>query len=164
MKSELEGLNRTIKEFLHNDGYKNIPSMDPWGGLRQLETNKVLGSNPVHIKKEHLKCLVERVKITLSKLSPKRRRDRLGVQSGPSMGSGGDGGIDGGGRGGVCGGPARGGGGGGGRGSPLTLLQDGTASEEAAEATTVTAVAAADSEAAAVEAGEGQWEAEWPNS
>jgi hypothetical protein len=47
-------------------------------------------------------------------------------------------------------------------GFPPALLHEGTASEEVAEATTDTAVVAADSVAAAVEAGEGQGEAEWP--
>jgi hypothetical protein len=36
MKIELDSINRTVKEFLHNDGYKNIRSIDPWIGLRQL--------------------------------------------------------------------------------------------------------------------------------
>jgi hypothetical protein len=80
MKKELEVLNRTIKEFLHGDGYSNIRSMDPWVGLHHLESSQIWGNDPVHVKKEHLACVVEGVKITLSKISPKRRRES---QSGP---------------------------------------------------------------------------------
>jgi hypothetical protein len=83
MKKELEVLNRTIKEFLHGDGYNNICSMDPWVGLRHLETSQIWqiwGNDPVHFKREHLACVVEGVKITLSKILPKRRRES---QSGP---------------------------------------------------------------------------------
>jgi hypothetical protein len=80
MKKELEILNRTIKEFLHGDGYNNIRSMDPWVGLRHLETNQIWGTDPVHIKRDHLACLAEGVKITLSKISLKRWRES---QSGP---------------------------------------------------------------------------------
>jgi hypothetical protein len=80
MKKELEVLNRTIKEFLHGDGYTNIRSMDPWVGLRHLETNQIWGNDPVHVNREHLACVVEGVKITLSKISSKRRRES---QSGP---------------------------------------------------------------------------------
>jgi hypothetical protein len=75
MKKELEVVNRTIKEFLHGDGYNNIRAMDPWVGLRHLETSQIWGNDPVHVRKENLPCLVEGVKITLSKISPKRRRD-----------------------------------------------------------------------------------------
>jgi hypothetical protein len=75
MKKELEVVNRTIKEFLHGDGYSNIRAMDPWVGLRHLETSQVWGNDPVHVKRENLACLVEGVKITLSKISPKRRRE-----------------------------------------------------------------------------------------
>jgi hypothetical protein len=78
MKKELEVINRTIKEFLH--GYSNIRAMDPWVGLRHLETNQIWGNDPVHVKRDHLACVVEGVKITLSKILPKRRRES---QSGP---------------------------------------------------------------------------------
>jgi hypothetical protein len=83
MKSELDGINRTIKEFLHNLGYNNIRAMDPWVGLGQLDVKQIWGTDPVHIKREHLAKLVEGVKITLSKLAPKRRRDSTEANLGP---------------------------------------------------------------------------------
>jgi hypothetical protein len=54
MRSELDGTNRTIKEFLHNDGYSNIHALDPWVCLRQLDVTQIWGADPVHIKKDHL--------------------------------------------------------------------------------------------------------------
>jgi hypothetical protein len=83
MKSKLNRLNRTIKEFLHNDGYKNIGSMDPWVSLRQLEVSQIWGIDPVHIKKEHVANLVEGVKIMLSKLAPKLQQDSKEANFGP---------------------------------------------------------------------------------
>jgi hypothetical protein len=78
MKSDLEAVNRTVKEFLRNDGYQNIRAMDPWVGLRQYTSVQLWGEDPVHIREEMFKQLVEGVKITLSKLSPKRKRDSTG--------------------------------------------------------------------------------------
>jgi hypothetical protein len=46
MKSELEAFNRTNKEFLHNDGYKNIRSMYPWVGLPLTDLTDTLTRIP----------------------------------------------------------------------------------------------------------------------
>jgi hypothetical protein len=187
MKSELDGLNRTITEFLHNDGYKNIRSMDPWVGLRQLEVSQIWGNDSVHIRREHVAGLVEGVKITLSKLAPKRRHDSKEANFGPPSkrgkmsvvgqgggsrapaGGSGDGensGSSGGRNGGGGGGPLQGGGGDRGRGPQPTLLQEeAVARVEIREATAASAVVAADSAAAAADmAGEGEGMAEWPKT
>jgi hypothetical protein len=108
MKSDLEAVNRTVKEFLRNDGYQNIRAMDPWVGLRQYSSDQLWGEDPVHIKDEMFKELVEGVKITLSKLSPKRKRDSVGglpASKKTRVSGGGDGGsgVHGGGGGGSSG-------------------------------------------------------------
>jgi hypothetical protein len=72
MKRDLAALNRTIKEFLHHDGYDNIRAMDPWIGLKHLEPDQIWGSDPVHVKLEHLGNLVRGIQISLEKLSPKK--------------------------------------------------------------------------------------------
>jgi hypothetical protein len=75
MKRDLAALNRTIKEFLHHDGYENIRAMDPWNGLKNLGPDQIWGTDPVHVKTEHLGNLVRGVQISLEKLTPKKRRD-----------------------------------------------------------------------------------------
>jgi hypothetical protein len=75
MKRDLAALNRTVKDFLHNDGYENIRAMDPWVGLRQLEPPQLWGADPVHIKPEHMVHLVRGVQIALERVSAKKRRD-----------------------------------------------------------------------------------------
>jgi 5-keto 4-deoxyuronate isomerase len=52
MKRDLAALNRTIKEFLHHDGYENIRAMDPWNGLKNLEPDQIWGTDSVHVKAE----------------------------------------------------------------------------------------------------------------
>jgi hypothetical protein len=88
--------------------------MDPWVGLRQYESGELWDKDPVHIIQDRYKALAEGVKITISKLSPKRRRDSIG-NPGPDSKRGrmeGRGGRGGG------GGNGRGGGGVGGGGDP----------------------------------------------
>jgi hypothetical protein len=75
MKRDLAGLNRTIKEFLHHDGYENIRAMDPWNGLKNLGLDQIWGEDPMRVKTEHLGNLVRGVQILLEKLSPKKRRN-----------------------------------------------------------------------------------------
>jgi hypothetical protein len=111
MRGDLADLNRTVKEFLRNDGYSNIRAMDPWVGLRQYEKRELWGKDPVHILQDKYRALVEGVKITISKLSPKRRRDSIG-NPGPDSKRGRTEGR--GGRGGGGGGQGWGGGGSGG--------------------------------------------------
>jgi hypothetical protein len=83
MRAELETVNKTIKDFLHNDGYTNIRALDPWVCVRQLDVSQIWGTDPVHIRKEHVTNLIEGVKIALSKLAPKRRRDSAETTPGP---------------------------------------------------------------------------------
>jgi hypothetical protein len=83
MRGELETVNKTIKDFLHNDGYNNIRALDPWVCVKQLDVSQIWGADPVHIRKEHVANLIDGVKITLSKLAPKRRRDSADSTPGP---------------------------------------------------------------------------------
>jgi hypothetical protein len=94
--------------------------MDPWVGLRHLQPGAIWGEDPVHVKPEHFKKMAEGVKLTLGKISPKRRRESFSgnVQKRGRLGGGGGGprGFFGGGRGGGGyrgGGSSMGGGGGG---------------------------------------------------
>jgi hypothetical protein len=75
MQRDLATVNRIVKEQLHNDGYANIRSLDPWVALRDVGTDALWGADPVHIKREHLPKLVEGVKIALAKIVPKRKND-----------------------------------------------------------------------------------------
>jgi hypothetical protein len=75
MKRDLAALNRTVKEFLHHDGYDNIRAMDLWVGLKNLEPDQLWGPDPVHIQRNHMEQLVRGVNITLEKVSPKKRRE-----------------------------------------------------------------------------------------
>jgi hypothetical protein len=77
MKRDLAALNRTIKEFPNHDGYENIRAMDPWVGLKHLEPDQLWGPDPVHIRRVHMEQLVKGVKISLEKVSPRKRRDSL---------------------------------------------------------------------------------------
>jgi hypothetical protein len=101
MIKDLATVNRAIKEFLHADGYENIRSIDPWIGLRDISTESLWGTDPVHIKHEHFPKIVEGVKIALTLISQKRKnedpsggaskRRRVGSNSGGSGGGGGGG-------------------------------------------------------------------------
>jgi uncharacterized membrane protein YgcG len=77
MKQDLAALNKEIKDFLFNDNYQNVRAMDPWVGLKNMGPDMVWGEDPVHIKKELMKHLVEGVQITLAKITPKRRQDSV---------------------------------------------------------------------------------------
>jgi hypothetical protein len=134
MLADLATVQRTLKEFLHNEGYVNIRAMDPWVCLKKLKKEEIWGDDAVHIRNEMYKLLVDGVKFTISKMSPKRKRDSLGGDSdskrrkpdgthskwgsGGGNAGGGGGNLGGGGRGsGAGGGSGRGGRGGhGGRG------------------------------------------------
>jgi hypothetical protein len=98
MKQDLAVLNKEIKDFLFNDDYQNVRAMDPWVGLKNLGPDMVWGEDPVHIKRELMKHLVEGVQITLDKITPKRRRDSV-ESSGSKRARGGGRGGGGGGRG-----------------------------------------------------------------
>jgi uncharacterized membrane protein YgcG len=76
MKKDLVALNRTVKEFLHHDGYENIRAMDPWVGLKNLEPDQLWGTDPIHIRRSQMEHLVRGVKISLEKLAPKKRREQ----------------------------------------------------------------------------------------
>jgi hypothetical protein len=93
MKEDLARTVRVLKEFMHNDDYQNIRVMDPWVGLRHLQPGIIWGEDPVHVKPEHFKKMVEGVKLTLGKISPKRRRDSFSgnVQKRGRLGGGGEG-------------------------------------------------------------------------
>jgi hypothetical protein len=75
MKKDLATCNRVIKEQLHKDGYDNIRCLDPWVALRDVGIEELWGSDPVHIKREHVPKLVESVKIALAKIVPKRKNE-----------------------------------------------------------------------------------------
>jgi uncharacterized membrane protein YgcG len=77
MKQDLAALNKEIKEFLFNDDYQYMRVMDPWVGLKNMSPDTVWGADPVHIRQDHMKHLVEGVQITLAKITPKRRRDSV---------------------------------------------------------------------------------------
>jgi hypothetical protein len=121
MLADLATVQRTLKEFLHNNGYVNIRTMDP---LVCLKKEEIWWDDAVHIRHEMYKLLVDGVKFTISKMSPKRKRDSLsgdpdskrrkpdGAHS--KWGSGGSGNAGGGG--GNLGGGGRGSGAGGGSG------------------------------------------------
>jgi hypothetical protein len=76
MKKDLAALNRTVKEFLHHDGYDNIRAMDPWVGLKNLEPDQLWGTDPIHIRRNQMEHLVRGINISLEKLAPKKRREQ----------------------------------------------------------------------------------------
>jgi hypothetical protein len=78
IKRDLAALNKSIKDFLFNKDFPTIRAMDHWVGLKNKEEDDIWGSDPVHIKQEHYKILVGGVKITLDKITPKRRRESAG--------------------------------------------------------------------------------------
>jgi hypothetical protein len=79
MLKDLATCNRLIKEQLHKDGYDNVRCLDPWVALRDIGTESLWGPDPVHIKREHVPKLVEAVKITLTKIMPKRKNEDQGA-------------------------------------------------------------------------------------
>jgi hypothetical protein len=79
MQRDLATCNRIVKEQLHKDGYANIRCLDPWMALRDVGIDALWGSDPVHIKREHMPKLLEGVKITVAKIMPKRKNDDQSV-------------------------------------------------------------------------------------
>jgi uncharacterized membrane protein YgcG len=102
MKQDLAAVNKEIKDFLYNDDYQHVRAMDPWIGLRHLSPESIWGADPVHMREEHLRYVVEGVQITLAKITPKKRRGSAAnsgskrARSFPGRGGGGSRGVGGG--------------------------------------------------------------------
>jgi hypothetical protein len=54
---------------------RHVRVMNPWVGLRGTSPSNIWGEDPVYIRKEMMPRLAEGVKITLNKISLKRRSD-----------------------------------------------------------------------------------------
>jgi hypothetical protein len=75
MVKELEEVHKHIRDFLFVEGLRHVRVMNPWVGLRGSSPANIWGEDPVLIKTAMLPKLVEGVKLTLSKITLKRRSD-----------------------------------------------------------------------------------------
>jgi hypothetical protein len=73
--SNLEEVHKCIRDFLFVEGLRHARVMNLWVGLRGSSPSNIWGKDPVYIKKEMMPRLAEGVKITLNKISLKRRSD-----------------------------------------------------------------------------------------
>jgi uncharacterized membrane protein YgcG len=71
--ASLEDVHRSTRDFLFMEGMRHARVMNPWVGLRSTSPSNIWGEDPVYIKKEVMTLLAEGVKITLNKISLKRR-------------------------------------------------------------------------------------------
>jgi hypothetical protein len=71
MLASLEEVHRSTRDFM--EGMRHARVMNPWVGLRSTSPSNIWGEDPVYIKKEVMPRLAEGVKITLNKISLKRR-------------------------------------------------------------------------------------------
>jgi uncharacterized membrane protein YgcG len=69
----LEEVHRCTRDYLFTEGMRHARVMNPWVGLRSTSPSNIWGEDPVYIKKELMPRLAEGVKITLNKISLKRR-------------------------------------------------------------------------------------------
>jgi hypothetical protein len=112
MVKELEEVHKQVRDFLFVEGLRNVRVMNPWIGMRGSSPSNIWGEDPILVKPEMLPKIVEGVKITMTKISIKRRGDTTtpepkrsrSVADQDSARGGGRGG-GGGGRGGAGGGP-----------------------------------------------------------
>jgi hypothetical protein len=77
MLEDLEGIHKTTRDFLFKENLRHIRVMNPWVGLRDMLLANIWGDNPIQIKQEAMVQLAEGVKITLNKITIKRRRDSM---------------------------------------------------------------------------------------
>jgi hypothetical protein len=73
---ELAVVNKAMKDFLFNEGHRNVRAMGSWVSSRSLEPKMIWGEDPVHVQ-SHFKHLVEGVKITLENIGGKKRTTSL---------------------------------------------------------------------------------------
>jgi hypothetical protein len=89
---DLEGIHKTMRDYLFKESLRHIRVMNPRVGLRGLSPSNIWGDNPVQIRKEVMVHLAEGVKITLNKITIKRRRDSVEPAEQKKSGRGGGGG------------------------------------------------------------------------
>jgi hypothetical protein len=75
MVKELEEVHKQVRDFLFVEGLRHVRVMNPWIGMRGSSPSNIWGEDPVLIKTELMPKLVEGVKITLTKITIKRRGD-----------------------------------------------------------------------------------------
>jgi hypothetical protein len=68
MLEDLEGIHKTMRDYLFMENLRHIRVMNPWVGLRGLSPTNIWGDNPVQIRKEAMVHLAEGVRITLNKI------------------------------------------------------------------------------------------------
>jgi uncharacterized membrane protein YgcG len=96
MVKELEEVHKQVRDFLFVENLRHVRVMNPWIGLRGASPSNIWGEDPVLVKAEMLPKLVEGVKITITKITIKRRgdntmpepkRNRSGAEPGRAGGS-----------------------------------------------------------------------------
>jgi hypothetical protein len=106
MVKELEEVHKQVRDFLFVENLRHVRVMNPWIGLRGVSPSNIWGEDPVMVKTEMLPKLVDGMKITITKITIKRRGDNSTPEPKRSRGGAEPG---------RAGGGPRGGGGGGGR-------------------------------------------------
>jgi hypothetical protein len=77
---DLEGVHKSLCDFLFKENLRHVRAMNPWIGLRGLSPANIWGDNPVLIRKEAMVHVAEGVRITLNKMTIKRRRDSVDTE------------------------------------------------------------------------------------
>jgi hypothetical protein len=75
MVGELEELHKNVRDFLFVEGLRHVRIMNPWVGMRGTSPTNIWGEDPIMVLPAVLPKLVEGVKLTLSKITLKRRSD-----------------------------------------------------------------------------------------
>jgi hypothetical protein len=80
MVGELEELHKNVRDFLFVEGLHHVRVMNPWVGMRGASPTIIWGEDPILIKPAMLPKLVEGVKLTLLKITLKRRSDNATLE------------------------------------------------------------------------------------
>jgi hypothetical protein len=71
----LEEVHTCTRDFLFVEGLRHARVMNPWVGIRGSSPSNIWGEDPVYIRREMMTKLTDGVKITLNKITLKRRGD-----------------------------------------------------------------------------------------